>query len=129
MLDYLKIVAFYLLKFLRQEIQLKRDQLEVELRDVTAAKDGLLELKTMTESDFAALDAELNAVLELKSSADERLKQMIAATQVRIRIYSVLEERLNRICIIDKRERWLATLKRYNPTEVDLTSIKRTDET
>lgn len=112
-----------------KEIQLKRDQLEVELRDVTAAKDGLLELKTMTESDFAALDAELNAVLELKSSADERLKQMIAATQVRIRIYSVLEERLNRICIIDKRERWLATLKRYNPTEVDLTSIKRTDET
>lgn len=96
---------------------------------MTVAKNRLQQLQLRTEPDFAALDAELRAVLELKSSADERLNQMIAATQIRIRIYSVLEERLNRICIIDKRERWLATLKRYTPTDVDLTPHVRTDDT
>jgi len=114
--------------FLLQEIQLKRDQLEVELRDVAASKKGLQQLHEMTEPDFQVLNTELNAVMELKSSADERLKQMIAATQIRIRIYSVLEERLNRTYIIDKRERWLATLDRYYPTDVDLTSTMHTDE-
>ena len=109
-------------------MKLEEDKLKKEQEEAVGNKKAADYLFQTTISDMKNLDEDMNNLQEKKLKLEDRLYKLIAIQQMRIKIYSVLEEKLVHISIIDKRDRWLATLNLYCPKDPEFFTTTKQEE-